>query len=316
MTRRELTLTLKLKKPLARGIASLKLLDPTISDLAGLLTGVKPVTYTDYSASDWPYIKGLCDAFGLLCADPEAAAARRGKHLGPAPGGRKMLLLARKAEPLKAAVAAWGKSATDRDWGLLLGYPECCVDAYLRWRTGCHKQKDLIRFTAENSPAGAAWDFKLNNIVNYFSRVYGADERQSRLISDLNQRAGLLISIAHVASWHSCSYLCRASSKKAAAIFDFFTEYAPAYAAGLKRLLARPFLFVDKYDFLPLEKQAGAGWAFTYPALPLGLLPPARSAALKKANSLELAKSGLKLGGKTLKTPAAPIILNFSSRNL
>ncbi|OGR81783.1 MAG: hypothetical protein A2X32_09890 [Elusimicrobia bacterium GWC2_64_44] len=311
-----LTLTLRLKKPLARGITSLKLLDPTISDLAGLLTGVKPVTYTDYAGSDWPYIKGLCDALGLVYADPEAAAARRGKHLGSAPGGRKMLLLARKPGPLKAAVAAWGKSAIDRDWGMLLGYPACCVDAYIRWRTGCHEQKDLVRFTAENSPAGKAWDFKLNNIVNYFSRVYGADEPQSRLISDLNQRAGLLISIAHVASWHSCSYLCKESSKKASAIFEFFEDYAPAYAAGLKRLLARPFLFVDKYDFLPLEKKAGAGWAFTYPALPLGLLPPGRAAALKNSDGLEISGRGLKLGGRTLKTPAAPLILNFSSRNL
>jgi len=316
VTRPALTLNLRLKKPLARGITSLKLLDPTISDLAGLLTGVKPVTYTDYSKSDWPYIKGLCDALGLVYADPEAAAARRGKHLGSAPGGRKMLLLARKPGPLKAAVAAWGKSAIDRDWGLLLGYPECCVDAYIRWRTAFHLKKDLVRFTAENSPAGAAWDFKLNNLVNYFSRVYGADERQSRLISDLNQRAGLLISIAHVASWHSCSYLCKESSKKAAAIYDFFVDYAPAYAAGLKRLLARPFLFVDKYDFMPLDKKNGTGWAFTYPALPLGLLSPARAAALKKAGELKLAGSGLEVGCKAIKTGRPPIILNFSSRNL
>lgn len=311
-----LTLTLRLKKPLARGLDTLKLLDPTISDLAGLLTGVKPVTYTDYSESDWPYIKGLCDALGLVCADPEAAAARRGKHLGSAPGGRRMLLLARKPEPLKAAVAAWGKSAIDREWGLLLGYPGCCVDAYLRWRTGFHEKKDLVRFTAENTPPGKPWDFRLNNVVNYFSRVYGADERQSRLISDLNQRAGLLISIAHVASWHSCSYLCKESSKKAAAIYDFFLDYAPAYAAGLKRLLARPFLFVDKYDFMALGTKKAGGWTYTYPSLPLGLLPPGRCAALKDYGALELAGRGLKLGARTLKTPAAPIILNFSSRNL
>jgi len=312
----DLTLTLRLKKPLARGLTSLKLLDPTVSDLAGLLTGVKPVTYTDYAESDWPYIKGLCDALGLLWADPERPAGRRGKHLGSAPGGRKMLLLAKKAGPLKAAVAAWGKSAIDRDWGLLLGYPGCCVDAYLRWRTGFHEKKDLVRFTAENTPAGKPWDFRLNNIVNYFSRVYGADERQSRLISDLNRRAGLLISIAHVASWHSCSYLCAESSKKAAAIYDFFEDYAPAYAAGLRRLLARPFLFVDKYDFMALGAKKAGGWTYTYPELPLGLLPPARAAALKKHGALEPAGRGLKLGGQTLKTTAAPIILNFSSRNL
>jgi hypothetical protein len=311
-----LTLTLRLKKPLARGITSLKLLDPTISDLAGLLAGVKPVTYTDYAGSDWPYLKGLCDALGLVYADPEAAAARRGKHLGSAPGGRKMLLLARKPGPLKAAVAAWGKSAIDRDWGLLLGYPECCVDAYIRWRKGFHDKKDLVRFTAENSPAGKTWDFRLNNIVNYFSRVFGPDERHSRLISDLNLRAGLLISAAHVASWHPCSYRCLKSAKKAAAIFDFFVDCAPAYAAGLKRLLARPFLFVDKYYFLPLDEQTGAGWAFTYPALPLGLLPPASAATLKEGGELKLAGSGLSVDGKAVKTGQPPVILNFSSRNL
>ncbi len=312
----QLTLTLRLKKPLARGITSLKLLDPTISDLAGLLAGVKPVTYTDYAPSDWPYLRDLCKALGLKYAHPEPAAARTGKHLGSAPGGRKMLLLAKKPGPLKEACEAWGKSAIGRDWGLLLGYPACCVDAYIRWRGEFGDKKDLVRFTAENTPAGKPWDFRLNNIVNYFSRVFGPDERRSRVISDLNLRAGLLISAAHVASWHPCSYLCAASSKKAAAIYGFFEEYTPAYAAGLKRLLARPFLFVDKYDFLPLEKKAGAGWAFTYPALPLGLLPPGRAAALKNAGGLEICGRGLKLGGKTLKTAAAPIILNFSSRKL
>lgn len=312
----KLSLTLRLKKPLARGITSLKLLDPTISDLAGLLTGAKPVTYTDYSESDWPYIKQLCSALGLKYAHPEKSAGRTGKHLGAAPGGRRMLLLARKEGPLKAAAAAWGKSAIDRDWGVLLGYPACCVDAYLRWRRDFSGRKDLVRFTAENTPPGKPWDFRLNNVVNYFSRIFGPDEALSRRISDLNLRAGLMLSVAHVASWHSCSYRCEASSKKAAAIFDFFVEYAPAYAAGLKRLLARPFLFVDKYDFLPLSKKAGAGWAFTYPALPLGLLPPERAAALKNSDRLELSGRGLRLGGKTLKIPAAPIILNFSSRNL
>lgn len=311
-----LTLSLRLKKPLARGLGELKLLDPTISDLAGLIVGAKPVTYTDYTESDWPYIQGLCSALGLKYADPEAAAGRAGKHLGRAPGGRRMLLLAKKEAPLKAAVAAWGKSAIDRDWGVLLGYPECCVDAYIRWRTAFHDKKDLVRFTAENTPAGRPWDFRLNNIVNYFSRVYGSDERQSRLISDLNRRAGLLISVAHVASWHSCSYLCKASSKKAAAIYDFFEEYAPSYAAGLKRLLARPFLFVDKYDFAALEAKTAGGWAIKYPSLPLGLLPPARAAALKNAGEIAVRSSGFTAGGKLIRTPRPPVILNFSSRNL
>jgi hypothetical protein len=307
---------LQLKKPLARGIRSLKLLDPTISDLAGLLTGAKPVTYTDYSESDWPYIKELCSALGLKYAHPEVNAGRAGKHLGTARGGRKMLLLARKEAPLKAAVNAWGRSAIDRQWGVLLGYPACCVDAYISWRKDFGDKKDLVRFTAENTPAGGAWDFRLNNIVNYFSRIFGADEAKSRLISDLNLRAGLMISVAHVASWHPCSYLCAESSKKAAAIYGFFEEYVPSYAAGLKKLLSRPFLFVDKYDFIPLDKKTADGWAYTFPSLPLGLVPAGRAAALKRSRSLEITGNGLRAGNSALKTPEPPIILNFSSRKL
>lgn len=310
------SITLKLRKPLARGIRELKLLDPTISDLAGLIAGVKPVTYTDYSDSDWPYLKELCSALGLKYAHPEPAAGRQGKHLGRARGGRKMLLLARKEGPLKAAAAAWGKSAIDRDWGILLGYPDCCVDAYIRWKKEFGDRKDLVRLTAENSPAGRPWDFRLNNIVNYFSRIFGRDEAKSRQICELNRRAGLMISVAHVASWHSCSYLCSRSVKKAAAIFGFLEEYTPAYAAGLKRLLARPFLFVDKYDFMPLGEHGRGDWAYTYPELPLGLIPPARAAVLKTSASLGLYAGGIKAGGRTLKTPRPPIILNFSSRKL
>ncbi len=309
-------LTLRLRKPLARGVTALGLLDPTIADLAGVLTGAKPVTYTDYSEADWPRVRDLCAALGLKYAHPERAAGRAGKHLGRAPGGRRMLLIAKKAGPLRAAAAAWGKSAVDRDWGLLLGYPACCVDAYISWRREFGDSRDLVRFTAENTPAGRPWDFRLNNIVNYFSRIYGSDEPLSRRVSDLNQRAGLLISVAHVASWHPCSYLCAASARKAALIYGFLEEYVPAFAAGLKRLLARPFLYVDKYDFLPLGGRSGAAWTYEYPSLPLGLLPPARAAALKGGSKLEVLPRGIRLAGRTLRTPKPPLVLNFSSRNL
>ena len=322
MSTAPLTLSLTLKKPLACGISTLKLIDPTISDLAGLLTGAKPVTYTDYSDNDWPYIKELCAALGLKYAMPEPAAARTGKHLNRGSGGeRHMLLLSRKASLLKEASQAWKRSAIDRDWGILLGYPACCVDAYLRWRGDFHAVKDLVRFTAENTSGTAPWDFRLNNIVNYFSRIFGSDEARSGEISDLNKRNGLIISISHVASWHPCSYNCAESSKKAGAIFGFFEEYAPEYAARLKDLLARPFLFVDKYDFMPLKKRAaGNTWTYGPGALPLGLIPRARAAALKKGDSLEILPSGLRIrlaGRKTadIKTSRSPLILNFSPRN-
>jgi hypothetical protein len=319
MSTAPLTLSLTLKKPLARGIRTLKLLDPTISDLAGLLTGVKPVTYTDYSESDWPYIKELCSALGLKYAHPEPAAARTGKHLHSGAGGqRHMLLLSRKASLLKEASLAWKKSAIDRDWGILLGYPACCVDAYLRWRLGFCEKKDLVRFTAGNTPGDKPWDFRLNNIVNYFSRIFGTDEELSRRISDLNLSNGLIISVSHVASWHPCSYRCAESSKKAGAIFGFFEDYAPDYAARLKSLLARPFLFVDKYDFMPLGKQGtGKGWTYDPASLPRGLVPKSRAAALKAGDSLEILASGLRVNrsaGRSalLKTTSRPIVLNFT----
>ena len=47
---------IELERPLARGISAVTVNDPTFSDLAGVITGMKPVTYTDCAPAELPRI--------------------------------------------------------------------------------------------------------------------------------------------------------------------------------------------------------------------------------------------------------------------
>ena len=61
---------LKLARPLA-GMKQLLNHDPFISDLAALLTGVKPVIYIDFEDSHWPYLSALTEKLRLRYLFPE-----------------------------------------------------------------------------------------------------------------------------------------------------------------------------------------------------------------------------------------------------
>ena len=45
---------ISLARPLAPGVSAIDANDPTFSDLAGVLTGMKPVTYTDCAPAGLP----------------------------------------------------------------------------------------------------------------------------------------------------------------------------------------------------------------------------------------------------------------------
>lgn len=279
---------LKLKKPLG-GLKEIRDFDPGLSDLAALLIGAKPVLYTDFSAESWPYVRDLCEALKLKYLMPEAVYGKAGFKAVPK-SGKRMLLIGREPKALKEAAKSWLRSPTDPAWGLLLGYPACCVKAYIDWRTVADRT-DLVNFTFGRTLKKERFHFGLNNVFNYFSRLTGkpADMKDFARIRAANK--DLDISALQVISWHPCSYDCAASVKLAREIFSFLSAHLPARAAELKERLAKPVLFRDKYEYLVLDGSAKKGEVrYTGIAKPRGLLPKTLQEKIEAGNLLKAGK--------------------------
>ncbi len=279
---------LKLKKSL-NGLKELRDFDPGLSDLAALLIGAKPVLYTDFSVAGWPYIKELCEALKLKHLMPEPVYGTAGFKAVPG-SGKRMLLIGRNNKILKDAAKSWHRSPTDPAWGLLLGYPECCVKAYIEWRSVADKI-DLVNFTLGRTRKKERYHFGLNNIFNYFSRLTGkpADMEGFARIRAANKN--LDISTLQIISWHPCAYDCGPSAKIAKEIFAFLHHYLPGRAAELKSRLAKPVLFRDKYEYLLLDGLAkGAEVRYRGIAEPEGLLPKDLARKIAAGNILNAGK--------------------------
>lgn len=282
-------------------------MDPGFSDLAALLTGIKPVLYTDFDAADWPYLKDLCSKLKLEYLLPEAMYGREGFKAAPR-YGKKMLLIGRRKKDLEAAAKSWGRAETTREWGLLLGYPPCCVDAYLEWKEKYSARTDLVRRTWERTPAAKKYHFGLNNVCNFFSRLTPGDAKEYRRVGDINYRNGYPLGNMHVISWHPCSYACKKSAAAADRLYDFFGVYLPEHAAMLKTVLARPVLVFGKYEFLSFDgKVAGDKLVFSGVGAPYSLMKPAL-----RAGSMKL--SAVARLGAARPTGKKPFLLNFSAK--
>lgn len=307
---------LRLKKPL-NGLKELRDFDPGLSDLAALLIGAKPVLYTDFSADSWPYIRELCGALKLKYLMPEAVYGRTGFKAVPK-SGKRMLLIGKNLKALKEAAKSWLRSPTDPAWGLLLGYPECCVKAYIEWRSVADTT-DLVNFTLGRSRKKERFYFGLNNVFNYFSRLTGkpADMADFARIRAANK--DLDLAALQVISWHPCAYDCGPSVKLAGEIFDFLLHHLPGRAAELKSLLARPVLFRDKYEYLTLDGRAkNAEIRYIGIARPAGLLPEAITRKIADGNVLRAGKDRVTVfdGSRPLYeiTSARPFsLLNFTA---
>lgn len=237
---------IRLARPLAPGVDSVAPNDPTFSDLAGVLTGVKPVTYTDCFPAGFRRLAALCRRLKLEYLLAEDYLSKAGHHFS---SGKKMVLIGRRRRDLVSAARSWAVSPSA--WGTWLGYPGCCVKEYSAWSDG--KKEDLVRATARATGGRGRLDFRLNNVWNYFSRMnFGDAADRAAYESFLRHNDGLDLASAHVVSWHPCSYRCRASAAKAGVIFGFMEHHAPDYAAQLRGLLGRQVLFWDKFRYAVL----------------------------------------------------------------
>lgn len=249
--------SIALARPLAPGVTRVGLNDPAFSDLAGVLTGVKPVTYTDCARENIPQLKDLCEKLKLKCLPMEELIAKPIHHLIQ---GKKVFLLGRDTKTIKAAAEAWNTARNNAQWAGILGYPECCIDMHWKWLSASSRGDDLVKMAFHNTKETARLDFKLNNVFNYSSRLVSSSPRDRAnylKFMDFNKENNYLSK--HVIGWNPCSYNCPESSRKAAVIFSFMQHYAPDYAAGLVEALAKPVLFWDKFEYAVINGQVTEG---------------------------------------------------------
>lgn len=309
-----------LARPLAGGVTRLRVNDPTFSDLAGVLTGVKPVTYTDCLPESLPVLKELCEKLKLKYLLPEKILGRQGGHFG-AGKQKEMVLIGKNLKQLAAAVKAWSVSTTEAPWALSLGYPQCCIQAFIKWfREGDRRRSrdELVRRIFSNTGGGETLDFRLNNIWNYFSRIdFKAPcdcQRHSRI---LGANKNLDLPSLHVISWHPCSYNCAASGEKAGIIFSFLKRHCPAYAAELENRLARPLLFFGKYEYIALDGRfSNSAMRYRAAPEPRSLLNPRIRRLIVCCDTLKPGRSGPDFYRKEKKIFSSrslnPLLLNFS----
>ena len=305
--------TIPLARPLAPGMSRINVYDPTFSDLAGVLTGVKPVTYTDCSPEKVPQLKELCEKTGLKWLLAEKFLEREIPHLRP---GKRVFLIGRDIKTLRAAARAWKDPKNNERWAGMLGYPECCIRLFSKWLETMGRGPDLVEMAFYKTGKKEKLDFRLNNVCNYSSRIHHdipVDWRNYGKYTRLNRE--YIFHAMHVIGWHPCSYDCRESLKKGAVIFSFMKHYAPDYAAALAAALAKPVLFWDKFRYAFIDGRL-AGGRIVSPAVswPRSLLDAKsyRSVALSEEITAGNGKTGFFRDGRPLFISSlSPLVLNF-----
>ena len=308
---------IELERPLAPGINRVDANDPTFSDLAGVLTGMKPVTYTDCAPAELPRLGALCEKLKLKLLLPEDFLGKKGPHFR---GTKKMVLLGRDPAKLKKAALAWNEVSTGTEWGEFLGYPACCAGEYSRWyeeNADKAARADIIRRIFGRTRKRSGLDFRLNNVFNYFSRMNFDDPADCSSYEKLiGQNRELNLPYKHVVSWHPCSYDCAESSRKAGVILSFMKYHAPAYAASLEGLLAKPVIFWDKFKYAFVEGTvSGDSVAYKAVAAPRSLLGDKLYKLLSCCDGLKTGGAGTvfrRKGKAVLSVPGpAPMLLDF-----
>lgn len=212
-----------------------------MDDLASLVAGVKEVVYA--------CVKDRAETRVMeeLCADLKLERMVLGPAK-PASAGGVDVLIGSNTRKLRRAAKYYDQPGSF-EWGAALDYPECCVRSYVQWRF-LPRRRDLVAFIYAATPAGRPISFLLNNVYNFYSRLFEKDDgaaygRFCGLNSGFDREP--------VLPWHPCSYACSGSLAGGRRIFEVLERYMPGLAAARRETLSKPVLFRDKYLFAALE---------------------------------------------------------------
>lgn len=268
-------------------------------EVLALMSGVKPVIHCWAGEADLPALDELCRRLRL-----KRFVFREGKRLG--------VLLGRDAAALNRTARLWGGEYFNPGRGL--GYPPCCTRFYST-HVVAKRGLDLVQSIFRHTRGKGPLPFALNNVFYLYSRVPAVQSgaRRQKLFA---RNPGLDLDLLNLLPWHPCSYRCKPSLKKAAAIWRTARKAGPELAEALRACLARPVVFWDWDRFAVLARRPGPGLSYAAVAPPFSSLEPRLLSRLKSADRVESTPQGLILwSGPRRLCPLggspAPILLDF-----
>lgn len=268
-------------------------------EIIALLAGVKPVIHCWAAEADLPAFEELCRRLRL-----ELHIFQGEDRLG--------VLLGRDAKNLRRTARLWDGEYFNP--GRSLGYPPCCTRFYYA-HVVAKRGLDLIQSIHRHTRGKGPLPFALNDVFYLYSRVPSVQSgaRRQKLFA---RNPGLDLDLLNLIPWHPCSYRCKPSLKKAAAIWKTARKAAPGFASALRACLARPVVFWDWDRFAVLRRRPGPAVSYAAVEPPLSSLEPRLLARLRSADRIEPTPKGLRLwkGPRPLGLlggSPAPILLDF-----
>jgi hypothetical protein len=139
--------------------------------------------------------------------------------------------------------------ADPKEVGIILGYPECCIQSYSKWKG----KNSIIKYVLSNTKnIIQKFPFYTNNLFNFSSRSYINHKLLSEFMKTNNHLFPYL-DFSSIISWHPCSYYCSKSIKRGKKIYEFMKIYLPKMAESKKQILSSTFLFLDDFEFLVVK---------------------------------------------------------------
>jgi hypothetical protein len=228
-----------------------------VQDLLGVARGLKPMCRAGLTRADEESVARLRrfgEAAGLAVevyrSDYEAAS---GPMIMAAADPARLKDFKGCVESKHAAKTAPETWAATKRMGELLGYPPCCVDAFVASEKKASAGRPSF-FARGLSPRARRTPvpYALNFLYNFHSRSSGPDGELARMLG-----AGYRLMEAYLIPWIPCAWDCAPSAAYARKIVAAMEDALPEMARGLKELLSLPVLFVDDWRFVPLT---GARW--------------------------------------------------------
>lgn len=279
----------------------------------GAELGLKPVITVEYGEREFaefePNIKDIekCglrvtvrdvrrEPFAPLAANPRSMTRRTGRQV----------FISRRKEHAERMIRAY-EAGDYRAIGLLLGYPACCVDRYLR-RIGRGSDPHLLvsnsAFLAEQRRLPAALPPEANFLAHYDGRI-----KDSRVLKDpLFKNIFFGLFPYAMADHLPCSLACARSLKRGRLIKAAIRRSNPEWYAAAARLNGNPVLYLDDFRFYVLEADSCRPDGLEYRSVvfatetksPLYRL-------LRRSDALRLGARGLACSAKGVKTGSAEL---------
>ncbi|MEF3280810.1 MAG: hypothetical protein K6357_07595 [Elusimicrobiota bacterium] len=154
-----------------------------INDLVSLLCQDKDVVYTAVQTKeDMKAMTELCDKFGfkMLLMKEDGKNVFKEEHSD--------ILIGTNLKRMNAAKKMFLNNKII-EWGVHLGYPDCCVKEYKIWKDNTFKgYYPLIKHIFSKTKKTENIPFWLNNITNFYSRIpnenYGTRDMLKKYIDD------------------------------------------------------------------------------------------------------------------------------------